>query len=644
MKIFKICFIIIGVFMLLLTGCNNKPIDEDPMDPIITLIGTNIEITSGENYQLHPEILEGDVTLKFLFSSNNVNVATVDENGLVTAHIPGNAVITVYLENYRDLDIEVNIKVVYSDQQIAQIVLDWAKELVDRELSNDISLPSTHPDYDAQITWESSDEDSLTSDGEINQKEYDINVNLTISVVYKSINVDDTIDITVTGYALEIVANSFLNQFSKLITRDYNNIKLTHTSYQNATITWQSSNPEVFTNDGIYIKPIENTKIIIYCTVSFEDLGISRTFSKEVTVQGISIIEKVSEIEKAVLVDLNINRIIYDSLELPIYFAEYNATLTWTSNFPDIISTTGQVVRPALNRIVSLRCEVTSNNETAPFRIEIEVAGVHYDEKWNAVEELLNFIFIDQIKTQRYTMFGVTFDYESYNYGYIPFYINSPSVILDGMMNRDRSIRTETRWIVIHDTANTNETANAEMHYRYLQTNPGTSWHYTVDDNDIYQHLPNNRTAAHAGASEGNNYGIGIETCINYGVDYNQVMRKTAKLTSELMKEYDLTLYSIRQHFFFSGKDCPHVMRAANRWNEFLDLVAMEYLAITQLEGVEFVWESLSPTILDNNGRISPLFNHPGGEIDVSFKVAVTYNGVTKEYTHTAKLLPPSWL
>ena len=65
--------------------------------------------------------------------------------------------------------------------------------------------------------------------------------------------------------------------------------------------------------------------------------------------------------------------------------------------------------------------------------------------------------------------------------------------------------------ITIHETANTSEGADAEAHSDYLSTTSDeVSWHYTVDDHQIYQHLPDNEEAWHSGDREGNHSSIGI--------------------------------------------------------------------------------------------------------------------------------------
>ncbi|HNZ50478.1 MAG TPA: N-acetylmuramoyl-L-alanine amidase [Bacilli bacterium] len=505
-----------------------------------------------------------------------------------------------------------------------------------------IALPSTDEVYGSTITWESSDEQVITNDGVVFQKEYNSQVQLSFTIAYEGETLTHTIPLTVVGYAYEIVADDFLKQFNKLITRNYDNIKTVNYNYPNAVITWSSSNELVFTNLGVYKKPKENTPFEIEVQVGFTDQQAVHTFTKQVVAQGITIYEKTAIIEEKILNSLNLGKMITESLELPIFDEEFQADLTWVSNKAAIITSTGAVVTPIANQMVTLRCEVSIGNDYDSFSMEVEVAGKQYNDKWAAVEDFLSLIFHDRIKTQRYTMFGAT-SYTAYNYGYLPFYSEAKSVILDGMVpfaDRPGIVKTETRWVVIHDTANTRVGADAKMHTAYIRTNPGVSWHYSVDDRETYQHIPDEEVAYHAGAREGNYYGIGIETCLNQGIDYNVVMRRTAKLTAELLMEFNLSIYNVRQHNYYSGKDCPHVMRSANRWDEFLMLVAIEYFALKNLSDVSFVWESLSPDILDNTGKI---ISQAGIETTVTYRVLVTYKNETREFTKTSTLEAKSW-
>ena len=111
--------------------------------------------------------------------------------------------------------------------------------------------------------------------------------------------------------------------------------------------------------------------------------------------------------------------------------------------------------------------------------------------------------------------------------------------------------------ITIHETANTSEGADAEAHSDYLSTTSDeVSWHYTVDDHQIYQHLPDNE-----------------ELCVNADGNFDQTMENAAKLTAFLLKEYDLTIDDVKQHYDFNGKDCPLIIRQEGRWDEFLGMV-----------------------------------------------------------------------
>ena len=59
------------------------------------------------------------------------------------------------------------------------------------------------------------------------------------------------------------------------------------------------------------------------------------------------------------------------------------------------------------------------------------------------------------------------------------------------------------------------------------------SWHYTVDDLSIYQHLPDGERAYHAGdggSGPGNATSIGIEICVDAGGDFEQAKANVAAL------------------------------------------------------------------------------------------------------------------
>ncbi len=153
----------------------------------------------------------------------------------------------------------------------------------------------------------------------------------------------------------------------------------------------------------------------------------------------------------------------------------------------------------------------------------------------------------------------------------------------EGFEGRPGALR-EIKYVVIHDTDNVSVGANAENHSKYLlgtAKDTPLSWHYTVDDHEIYHHLPDNEIAYHAADREieggGNKNGVAIEICVNEDGDFEKSFKNGALLAAYLLNEYDLTPDDLRQHNDFSGKNCPRSIRESGRWDEFVSLVTQRF-------------------------------------------------------------------
>jgi len=143
--------------------------------------------------------------------------------------------------------------------------------------------------------------------------------------------------------------------------------------------------------------------------------------------------------------------------------------------------------------------------------------------------------------------------------------------------------------IVIHNTGNFNIGADANSHRNYIkQDGTKTSWHYTVDDKTIFKHLPEEERAWHAGDGReglGNTNGIGIEICVNHETlgtknpseYFYKALDNAAQLVAELMYKYKLTIKQVKQHYDYSGKNCPQVIRENDLWEPFLKNVQERY-------------------------------------------------------------------
>ncbi|WP_340191392.1 N-acetylmuramoyl-L-alanine amidase [Bacillus amyloliquefaciens] len=127
-------------------------------------------------------------------------------------------------------------------------------------------------------------------------------------------------------------------------------------------------------------------------------------------------------------------------------------------------------------------------------------------------------------------------------------------------------------YITVHNTSNTAKGANAASHARFVKNNPstGVSWHFTVDDTEIYQHLPLNENGWHAGdgnSGTGNRKSIGIEICENSDGDFEKAVTNAQWLIKKIMKEQGISLANVVPHQRWSGKYCPH--KLLDRWDSF---------------------------------------------------------------------------
>lgn len=140
-------------------------------------------------------------------------------------------------------------------------------------------------------------------------------------------------------------------------------------------------------------------------------------------------------------------------------------------------------------------------------------------------------------------------------------------------------------YITIHDTGNTSAGAGAKNHASYLKGDAAVSWHFTVDDKEIYQHLPLSENGWHAGDGngDGNRKSIGVEICMNSDGNRTKAEANAAWLVAKLTREEkSLKQFpdSIVQHNKWNGKNCPSVLRGrSGGWTGFISAIKNERAA-----------------------------------------------------------------
>lgn len=115
--------------------------------------------------------------------------------------------------------------------------------------------------------------------------------------------------------------------------------------------------------------------------------------------------------------------------------------------------------------------------------------------------------------------------------------------------------------ITIHNTGNIGATAKGNHNYMKNINKSGArtaSWHFTVDDKEIYQAQSTNYKCYHAGTSKGNNSSIGIEICMfNDKERQRKAYQNAIELVKVLMAYHKFSSSQVKRHKDWSGKHCP---------------------------------------------------------------------------------------
>lgn len=145
--------------------------------------------------------------------------------------------------------------------------------------------------------------------------------------------------------------------------------------------------------------------------------------------------------------------------------------------------------------------------------------------------------------------------------------------------NYNAGVISRVKYIVIHYTANNGDTALGNTNY--FKSYRGSSAHYFVDENNIYQSIEDKNIAWHCGANTyyhkecRNHNSIGVELCsyINSKGKYAfkaGTVRNAVWLVKQLMKKYNVPIGNVIRHYDVTHKVCPEpYVRDTKAWTDF---------------------------------------------------------------------------
>ena len=176
----------------------------------------------------------------------------------------------------------------------------WVIDTVGVNITEDITLPTTHPTLGGTITWFSTDPDVLDETGQIVErakKGVDVDLGFTVSCGgaidgdYITIHVSPiTLEEAVQRFESILPSKTVNNKKQYFIARD---IDIPSNYYNIISVGVQSSNEEIFTNDGKYTRPVQDTEIIL--TVTIGDSYDTVTEEFRLSVQGKTVLDVLEE-------------------------------------------------------------------------------------------------------------------------------------------------------------------------------------------------------------------------------------------------------------------------------------------------------------------------------------------------------------
>lgn len=153
-----------------------------------------------------------------------------------------------------------------------------------------------------------------------------------------------------------------------------------------------------------------------------------------------------------------------------------------------------------------------------------------------------------------------------------------PSTHRNVRSNTKRSASAVTR-VTRHETANFNEGADANMHYRYLMQNPSPAAGYNCvsDDRRIVHLTPYDEDTWAAGTWIGNHSSDHHELCVNKGINHSRARYIAACLDAAVLYARGLPLSALVQHNYWTGKNCPLLLRRDGLWPWYVNQVQAAY-------------------------------------------------------------------
>lgn len=373
-------------YKILVKALEEKTIDISEIGNWLNLFIPRSINESIELPNTHP-LYGGNITWK----SNNNSV--LSDEGIINREDKDVNIVLTAVINYNEKMLEKTFEIIVLKEEEHKFEISdfpsWLENIIPRTTESNLELPQSHPNYGGKISWKSKNEDIISSEGKVVRGMNDEVVTLVATIYYEGASFEKNFDIIVLKEEnIQTSVDDIIIWINKVIPRiTDSNIELptTHPSL-GGTITWKSNSENIITSSG---KVIQGESIEIVCliaTVNYNNKTQEKEFyivvnakEKEITIEEISS-----------WIDTLIPRSVDKNISLPIFHPDTNATIEWTTNNENVISSDGIVSRGEKDETVALTCSISYNGKILKKTYDVVVVAITREEKYQEVLESIS--------------------------------------------------------------------------------------------------------------------------------------------------------------------------------------------------------------------------------------------------------------
>lgn len=313
-------------------------------------------IEIGKPYEIEVEDVEpeGDnVYTGFYWYSSDESIATVDENGIVTALRPGTIEITA--KSILDTSVEWSIEFVVKDPleveyDILQREEEYLLSLIPTYASKSFTFPAT---WNANVEMSIVNEMGETVDGFVmpSDLEKDTQCNYTINL--KVGNTTRAVSVKIWACLNEetnvVTRLNAAVQAAETILKDYINGELVSsdlvlpTVVYGTTLAWDSNLESIISSEGEYTRQNDDTPVTLSLVAKCGDNSVSKSYA--LTAKGYSQEEKIAYILEEGSLARVAGQTVTTSVVLPSTDSKFKAGLEYKSLNPEVMDDSGKLLK-----------------------------------------------------------------------------------------------------------------------------------------------------------------------------------------------------------------------------------------------------------------------------------------------------------